>query len=193
LPVDFSEASMRVFSLVRDRLAANIKEVVLINVVDTGNSQEELEALRAEAGDRLAAMRRSLEDAGIQTFMRIRAGVPSENIIKAAREEAVTLVMLATRGAGSIKNCCWEVPLRMLFAILPGLYCFSPEESYRAKQNKNAKKAFLFCSHKDKRAAPILNIRNIPYHFFAQGRIMLGDREYFKVRHVGKSLTQTSL
>jgi nucleotide-binding universal stress UspA family protein len=104
LPVDFSEASLRVFSLVRDRLAANIKEVVLINVVDTGRSQDEIEALRAEAGDRLAAMRRNLEDAGIQTFMRIRAGIPSEYIIKTAREEAVTLVMLATRGAGSIKE-----------------------------------------------------------------------------------------
>ncbi len=102
LPVDFSEASMRVFSLVRDKFAGHIKEVILVHVVDSGHTEEVLEAQRAEAGDRLKAMRQNLEDAGIMTFMRIRAGIPSQHIINAAKEEAVTLVMLSTRGAGNI-------------------------------------------------------------------------------------------
>ncbi len=102
LPVDFSEASMRVFSLVRDRLAGYIKEAILVHVVDSGHTEELLEAQRAEAGDRLKAMRQNLEDAGIRTFVRIRVGIPSQHIINAAKEEAVTLLMLSTRGAGNI-------------------------------------------------------------------------------------------
>jgi nucleotide-binding universal stress UspA family protein len=104
LPVDFSEASMWIFSLVKDKLAGHISEAVLIHVVDKGHTEELLEANRAEALDRLNAMRQVLEDAGIRTEVRIKVGIPSQHIIKAARDEAVTLVMLATRGAGSIRE-----------------------------------------------------------------------------------------
>ncbi len=104
LPVDFSEASMRVFSLVKDRLAGRVTEAVLIHVVDKGHTEELLEANRAEALDRLNAMRQVLEEAGIKTEVRIKVGIPSQHIINAARDEAVTLVMIATRGAGSIKE-----------------------------------------------------------------------------------------
>ncbi|MBS4023886.1 MAG: universal stress protein [Dethiobacter sp.] len=104
LPTDFSEASMRVFSLVKDRLAPKIAEAILIHVVDSGHTEDLLEVRRAEAGDRLNAMRQNLEDAGVKSSICIRVGIPSEHIIKTAREEAVTSVMIATRGAGSIKE-----------------------------------------------------------------------------------------
>jgi nucleotide-binding universal stress UspA family protein len=104
LPIDFSEDSLRIFSLVKDRLAEYVEEVILAHIVDQGSSREVIEKMKNEATDRLSALSQNLEDAGVKTQIRVRVGIPSNYIVQVAEDDAVTLVMMATRGAGSIKE-----------------------------------------------------------------------------------------
>lgn len=104
LPTDFSEASMRVYNLVKDRLARHVDEVVLVHVVDRGHTEDLVNKWRAEAADRLNALRQNLEDAGLVVKVHLAVGIPHEYINRFAEEEDVSLIMLATRGAGDIKE-----------------------------------------------------------------------------------------
>ncbi|MDW7649819.1 MAG: universal stress protein [Bacillota bacterium] len=104
LPIDFSEDSLRIFSLVKDRLAKWVDEVILVHIVDRGSSGDMIEKMKSEATDRLIALSQNLEDAGVSTQVRVRIGIPSSYITQLAEDDAVTLVMMATRGAGSIKE-----------------------------------------------------------------------------------------
>lgn len=104
LPVDFSDASMRVFALIKDRWAAVVDEALLVHVVDSGHTEEQVAMHRSEAADRLNAMRQTLADEGIKTEVLIEIGTPFIHIIEAAHKKEATMVVLATRGAGNIKE-----------------------------------------------------------------------------------------
>lgn len=104
LPVDFSDSSMKVFSLVKDKWAAVVDEAILMHVVDTGHTEELVARHKSEAADRLNAMRQTLVDEGVKTETIIEVGTPFVHIIEAAREKEATMVVLATRGAGNIKE-----------------------------------------------------------------------------------------
>ncbi|MCW3489146.1 universal stress protein [Dethiobacter alkaliphilus] len=102
LPLDFSEDSLRIYELVRDKLAPWVDEAVLAHIVDQGSSKKVVEKMKNEAQDRLAALRLNLADAGVETEIRIRTGIPSKYLAQIAEEDAVTLVMMPTRGAGNV-------------------------------------------------------------------------------------------
>lgn len=104
LPIDFSEDSFRVYSLFINKLAGRVEEAVLVHVVDKGHTEEVVEKQKDEALDRLTALRQNLEDAGIKTEIRVRIGMPARQIAKIAEEDNVSLVMMATRGAGNIRE-----------------------------------------------------------------------------------------
>jgi nucleotide-binding universal stress UspA family protein len=104
LPLDFSGDSISLYTLLRDKMANAVDEVILAHIVDQGSSQAEVEIMHQEALDRLTALREDLIDAGIKTEIRIRSGIASRHIVQLAEDEAVTLVMMATRGTGNIKE-----------------------------------------------------------------------------------------
>lgn len=104
LPLDFSEDSHRVYGLLHNHLASVTDEAILTHIVDQGSSEDVLEKMKQEAQDRLTALRQNLEDAGVATEIRVRTGIPSRYIAQIAEDDAVTLIMMATRGAGNIKE-----------------------------------------------------------------------------------------
>jgi nucleotide-binding universal stress UspA family protein len=104
LPLDFSENSLRLYTLLQKRLAGVVDEAILAHIVDQGSSNEVMEKIHRDALDRLTAMRENLADAGIKTEIRVRAGIASRHIVQMAEEDAATLVLMATRGAGNIKE-----------------------------------------------------------------------------------------
>ena len=99
-----SQDSFRVYSLFINKLAGRVEEAVLVHVVDKGHTEEVVEKQKDEALDRLTALRQNLEDAGIKTEIRVRIGMPARQIAKIAEEDNVSLVMMATRGAGNIRE-----------------------------------------------------------------------------------------
>jgi nucleotide-binding universal stress UspA family protein len=94
----------RVYSLFINKLAGRVKEAVLVHVVDKGHTEEVVEKQKNEALDRLTALRQNLEDADVKTEICVRVGMPARQIAKIAEEDDVSLVMMATRGAGSSRK-----------------------------------------------------------------------------------------
>jgi nucleotide-binding universal stress UspA family protein len=105
LPTDFSDAAMHVYSLVKEKMALHLGELLLIHVVDKGHTEDLVEKQKYQASNRLAQMKKELEEAGVsKVSTTIRMGVPSQHIVRLAEDADVSLVMMATRGAGSIKE-----------------------------------------------------------------------------------------
>lgn len=104
LPLDFSEDSLRIYELVRNKLTTWVDQAILAHIVDQGSSKNVVEKMKSEAHDRLVALRLNLADAGVETEIRVRTGIPSKYLTQIAEEDQVTLVMMATRGVGNIKE-----------------------------------------------------------------------------------------
>ncbi len=102
-PTDFSQPAERTFKKIKE-FKSITDEIILVHVIDKGVTEEDTALLRKEAKEKLEIMKKQLDELGIKTEIRIRTGVPSENIIKIAEDDAVSLIVIASRGEGIIKE-----------------------------------------------------------------------------------------
>ncbi|RQD78049.1 MAG: universal stress protein [Candidatus Syntrophonatronum acetioxidans] len=106
-PTDFSDPSLEIFEKVKELAKMRpdkIKEVVLSHVIARGESEKEIEAYKGKALGFLERMKKDLEAFGPQVKTDLSQGMPSEVINALAEEEGTTLIIMATRGAGGIKE-----------------------------------------------------------------------------------------
>lgn len=106
VPVDFSAPS-------RDALDAltNIPEpgkILLLHVVDKGESEEEIQAAVREAKEKLAVMEQDPALSRFSVTSRVHVGNPPDEITATADREEVTLILMSRRGGG------WTRELRTL-------------------------------------------------------------------------------
>ncbi len=102
LPTDFSEPAMEALSLVIN--LKGIEEVVLVHVVDRGETQDEIEANVQEAKKKLEDIGKELSREGMNVKIHVRVGSPSESIIAMAEEENVSLIIISTLGRGMFRE-----------------------------------------------------------------------------------------
>ena len=107
VPVDFSEPSRYALALLKD--IPTIGHVILLHVVDTGESEEEIQAAVSEARERLALIQKDLATASIAAEVLVYVGYPPEEINATADRNDVTLILLSPQGKG------WTRELRALF------------------------------------------------------------------------------
>lgn len=107
VPVDFSVPSDSVLAIIPAIVKAG--QAVLIHVVDRGESEPAIRAATKEAHQRLEAMREDLARAGVPATTRVSIGYPPDEIVEAALDEKVSLVLMSPQGAG------WVRELRTLF------------------------------------------------------------------------------
>jgi nucleotide-binding universal stress UspA family protein len=107
VPVDFSQPSKTALSLLQGIRAAGT--ILLLHVVDRGESETEIEAAVRDAQKKLAAIRDELAASGITTETRVQVGYPPEEINAAADRDDVTLILMSPQGEG------WTRELRALF------------------------------------------------------------------------------
>lgn len=101
-PTDFSEPARKTLEKIKE-LKGVAKGLVLVHVIDRG-SDEEISKLRKEKRKKLHKIKEELEELGIKCEIRIRTGIPSENIVKIGEDEGVSLIVMPTRGEGRIKE-----------------------------------------------------------------------------------------
>lgn len=102
LPVDFSEPAMETISLVKD--LKGVGKVVLVHVVDKGETQEEIDTCIKEAKKRLEDIAKDFRSEGIKVKIHALAGSPSESIISLAEEENVSIIIISTLGKGMFRE-----------------------------------------------------------------------------------------
>jgi nucleotide-binding universal stress UspA family protein len=103
MPTDFSPAAGRAEKIVTE-LAGHAGKIVLASVVDEGESEEDIEALRDKALKQIEHLRKSCETACPDVRLKVETGIPSKHINKIAEEEDTTLIILGMRGKGGAEG-----------------------------------------------------------------------------------------
>jgi nucleotide-binding universal stress UspA family protein len=101
-PTDFSKSAEQTLSLVKQ--IPSTGKVILVHVVDRGETKEELDARVEEAEKRLKEIQDDLNTDGLNVENHIHIGDPVHEINSVAEEEDVSLIVIATHGKGMIEE-----------------------------------------------------------------------------------------
>lgn len=106
VPIDFSKPSTQTLTLVKAiPIAAG---VILLHVVDKGETETEIQEAVQAAREKLEPIRQDLATAGIAAEVRVHVGDPPDEINATAERDDVTLVLMSPQGEG------WTRDLRAL-------------------------------------------------------------------------------
>lgn len=104
LPTDFSASSEHVMEHLLES-AGLLKEVILLNVVDKGETAEEIKKTGAEAVEYLKQWEKKFLAKGVNARSIVLQGTPtSSQVIATAEKEGVSLIALSRRGRGKLAN-----------------------------------------------------------------------------------------
>lgn len=101
VPLDFSKESMKAVEQLQE-LKEVIKEVLFLHVIDDIKDMDLLDEQREEAKEKLRIIKERVE--GIKSQCLVVEGISSDEIVKLASIEDVTLIMLTTRGKGDLMD-----------------------------------------------------------------------------------------
>jgi len=107
VPLDFSRPSWSALALLKD--LPKTGQVILLNVVDKGESEEEIQAEVRAAREKLETIKRDLETSGIAVETRVHVGYPPDEINATAERENASLILMSPQGEG------WTRELKTLF------------------------------------------------------------------------------
>lgn len=107
VPVDFSSPSASTVSRIKG--IPGIGQVLLLHVVDKGESETEIKDAVSNAQEKLGAIAADLAAAGIAAESRVHIGYAPDEINATAGQEDVTLILMSPVGEG------WTRELRALF------------------------------------------------------------------------------
>jgi len=99
VPLDFSKEAMKAIEQLQE-FKGIAKEVLLLHVIDDIKDMDMLDEQIEEAKEKLRRIKERL--AGIKSQYLVVEGVPSDEIVKLASMEDVTMIMLTTRGKGDL-------------------------------------------------------------------------------------------
>lgn len=101
-PTDFSQPAEVALSFLKDM--PGIGELVLVNVVSTGETDEEIEANVAAATQKINEIAGELSNRGMKVTTKVIVGHPVEEIRSLAEKEDVSLIAISSQGAVAIKK-----------------------------------------------------------------------------------------
>lgn len=101
-PTDLSQTSEVALSFLKN--LTGIGEIVLLNVVSKGETDEEIKASVAAANEKIAEIGQNLKSAGMQVTTKVVVGQPTEVIRSEAEKEDVSLIAISSQGAKAIKK-----------------------------------------------------------------------------------------
>ena len=105
LPIDFSECSSVCINFIKE-LKQQAEEIILVHVIESSSSDEELKKLKLEAEEKLNIKSKELKESNITNNISIKVmeGAASDNIIEVAENENIGLILMPKVGRGNIKD-----------------------------------------------------------------------------------------
>jgi nucleotide-binding universal stress UspA family protein len=101
LPTDFSEPAGQAISTVKD--IKGVEDLVLLNVVSKGETEEEIEENVNEASKKLNDIKEEIGE-GFNVKCHVRVGNPIEEIISTSEDDDVSLIAMSTHGKGWLRE-----------------------------------------------------------------------------------------
>ena len=102
VPTDFSINAQQALSMVLQM--TQLHEIVLVHVINRGETKEELDQALEEAKMRMKRVRQNIRNSGIETVSHVHIGNPAHEINTVAEEEHVSLIAIGTTGKGIIEE-----------------------------------------------------------------------------------------
>ncbi len=104
LCMDFSEPSKKLLECIPELQNSGLREVVLLHVIDIESTAALQENEKEKQEQRLIKMQKILQASGLTVSIQVVTGIPSEEIVQAAEEEKVSLILLGSHGKGFVKS-----------------------------------------------------------------------------------------
>jgi len=104
LCMDFSAPSEKLLKCIPELQSSGLKETVILHVIDIHSTAARDKDLQKENEQKLKKTEEKLREAGLRVTTQIVTGIPSDEIVRIAREEQVSLVLLGSHGSGFVKN-----------------------------------------------------------------------------------------
>lgn len=101
-PTDFSQPAEAALSFLKDM--GGIGELVLLNVVSKGETDEEIEANESDAKEKMGEIVQELSKSGIKVTSKVMVGHPVEVIRSEAENEDASLIAMSSQGSVAIKR-----------------------------------------------------------------------------------------
>ena len=101
-PTDFSQPAEVALSFFKNM--PGIGELILLNVVSTGETDEEIDANVAAATQKVNEISEELAKEGMKVTPKVIVGHPVEEIRSLAEKEDVSLIAISSQGAAAIKK-----------------------------------------------------------------------------------------
>jgi nucleotide-binding universal stress UspA family protein len=102
IPTDFSKPAGNAVALVQELRA--VGQVVLFHVVDKGESEKEIQEHVQAAKEKLKKIEEEFVRAGFNAISRVRVGYPPDEIISAAGNDDVSVIVLSPYGEGWVRD-----------------------------------------------------------------------------------------
>ncbi len=103
-PTDFSEYADAAVAFMKKLKGARTDEIVLVHIVEEGETAEQIESMKKKAEIRLQKMRDGLKRKGLRIKVHLHVGIPSKEIIRIAEEEKISLIIMGARGKSIIEE-----------------------------------------------------------------------------------------
>jgi len=102
VPTDFSRFASDASAFIKT--IPGIKEIVILHVVNRGESQQEIDNYVKEAQSRLEDMKKEFISAGVDVKIHVRVGDPTEMILSVANENDVSLIAMSAYGTDWLRE-----------------------------------------------------------------------------------------
>jgi nucleotide-binding universal stress UspA family protein len=110
-PTDWSDCARVTLGYIKGLKEANIEEVIVAHVMDEKAMRlqpaERFKEFEKEDKERLEEVKKELEEAGFKVKTRLDIGKPGSDLIRIAREEDVTLIVMGSHGKGYVEGILW--------------------------------------------------------------------------------------
>ena len=114
-PTDFSDVSKKAFDVVKQLKDSGAKEVIVLHVIDsrffdamvwyaTKNIADIEVDLIDVVKKEIDSVEKDLQRAGFEVRVRIEKGVPASEILRAAKEENVSVIVIGSHGMSNIQE-----------------------------------------------------------------------------------------
>jgi nucleotide-binding universal stress UspA family protein len=110
-PTDWSDCAGEALRYLKDLKEAGIEEVVVAHVMDEKvmslQSPEKFKEFERADKEKLEAVKQELEMAGFKAKTHLHIGKPGADLIKIAKEEDVSLIVMGAHGKGYVEEILW--------------------------------------------------------------------------------------
>jgi nucleotide-binding universal stress UspA family protein len=110
-PTDWSSCARRALQYLKSFKEANVKEVVVAHVMDEKamklQPEDKFREFERIDREKLEQVREELEKEGFKVKTTLQVGNPRAELIRIAKEENISLILMGTHGKGRMKGILW--------------------------------------------------------------------------------------